>query len=186
MSKCVFLVAGRLLYIKGHDLLFDALERLPKELEYECRILGAGPNKRNIERRLKSSELHEHVLLKGAIPFAKMTEEYQKADVFVFPSLRESSGAVLLEAMSNGLPVITINKFGGAMILNQETGWLYEGTTKEEYIENLKNALTECIKNPEEVKRRGKKAREQAKEHTWTKRLLYYQSVYESLLIDGE
>ena len=59
--------------------------------------------------------------------------------------------------MSKGIPVITINKFGGATLFDENTGWLYEGNSKEEYIENLKKAILECIANPDEVTRRGKK-----------------------------
>lgn len=34
--------------------------------------------------------------------------------------------------MSKGIPVITINKFGGATLFDENTGWLYEGNSKEE------------------------------------------------------
>ena len=176
--KCVFLVAGRLINIKGHDFLFDALQRIPPELEYECRVLGDGPNFGRYAERITSSGMDHRVILKGAIPFEQMSEEYQQADVLVFPSLRESSGAVLLEAMAKGLPVVTINKFGGATILDQNTAWLYEGRTKEEYIENLKDALVECIENPGEVECRGKNARERAEQFTWEERVKQYQKIY--------
>lgn len=59
------------------------------------------------------------------------------------PSIRETTGTVLLEAMSKGIPVITINKFGGATLFDENTGWLYGGNSKEEYIENLKKAILE-------------------------------------------
>ena len=60
-----------------------------------------------------------------------------------------------LEAMSKGIPVITINKFGGATLFDENTGWLYGGNSKEEYIENLKKAILECIAYPDEVTRRS-------------------------------
>ena len=66
---------------------------------------------------------------------------------------------------------ITINKFGGATLFDENTGWLYEGTTKEEYIENLKKAILECIANPDEVTRRGKNARKKAKKYTWQEKI---------------
>ena len=55
----------------------------------------------------------------------------------IMPSIRETTGTVLLEAMSKGIPVITINKFGGATLFDENTGWLYEGNSKEEYIERI-------------------------------------------------
>lgn len=86
----------------------------------------------------------------------EMEKEYAGADVFIMPSIRETTGTVLLEAMSKGIPVITINKFGGATLFDKDTGWLYEGNKKEEYIENLKRAILECVINTDEVVRRGK------------------------------
>ena len=98
------------------------------------------------------------------------------------PSIRETTGTVLLEAMSKGIPVITINKFGGATLFDKDTGWLYEGNTKEEYIENLKKAILECIANPDEVTRRGKNARKKAEKYTWQEKNKKYQEVYKNLL----
>lgn len=181
MGKCIFLIAGRLVHIKGHDFLFDALERIPAELEYECRILGTGPNMNKYKQRLESSSIKNHVVLKGHVPYEQMGEEYRQADVLIFPSLRESSGAVLIEAMAKGLPIITINKFGGATILDDKTGWLYDGDTREAYIENLKNAIIECIQNPEEVKRKGENARKQAEKLTWEEKVKEYQAIYDGL-----
>lgn len=41
-GKIVFLSAGRLIYRKGYALLLEALEKLPDEIDYECRIVGGG------------------------------------------------------------------------------------------------------------------------------------------------
>ena len=184
-GKRIFLVAGRLVRIKGHNLLFDALERIPPELEYEVRMLGGGPEFENLKNRLESSPIGGRGILKGPVPFEQMGEEYSQADVFIFSSLRESSGAVLLESMAHGVPVITINRFGGAAILDEETGWLYDGNTKEEFIENLKNAIVSCIEKPEEVRRRGLNARQRAEEYTWEERMKQYQKIYDSLVNEG-
>ena len=83
--------------------------------------------------------------------------------------------------MSKGIPVITINKFGGATLFDENTGWLYEGNSKEEYIENLKRAILECIANPDEVTRRGKNARKKAEKYTWQEKNKKYQEIYRSL-----
>ena len=118
----------------------------------------------------------------GSIPYMEMEKEYAGADVFIMPSIRETTGTVLLEAMSKGIPVITINKFGGATLFDKNTGWLYEGNTKKEYIENLKKAILECIANPGEVTRRGKNARKKAEKYTWQEKNEKYQAIYEELL----
>ena len=84
--------------------------------------------------------------------------------------------------ISKGIPVITINKFGGATLFDENTGWLYGGNSKEEYIESLKKAILECIAYPDEVTRRGKNARKKAEKYTWQKKNEKYQAIYEELL----
>lgn len=182
-EECVFLVAGRMIYRKGLDFLFDALMRIPAETKYQVRIVGDGPELEHLRKRCKdNSNLSEHVCCMGAIPYMEMEKEYASADVLIMPSIRETTGTVLLEAMSKGIPVITINKFGGGTLFDKNTGWLYEGNTKEEYIENLKKAILECIMNPDEVVRRGRNARKRAENYTWQEKNKKYQKIYSNLL----
>ena len=145
-KECVFLMAGRMIYRKGLDFLFDALMRIPQETRYQVRVVGDGPELEHLRKRCKDDlNLSEHVHCMGSIPYMEMEKEYACADVFIMPSIRETTGTVLLEAMSKGIPVITINKFGGATLFDENTGWLYEGNSKEEYIENLKKLFLNVL-----------------------------------------
>ena len=182
-EEYVFLVAGRMIYRKGLDFLFDALMRIPQETRYQVRVIGDGPELEHLRKRCKDGlNLSKHVNCMGSIPYMEMEKEYAGADVFIMPSIRETTGTVLLEAMSKGIPVITINKFGGATLFDENTSWLYEGNSKEEYIENLKKAILECLVNPDEVTRRGKNARKKAEKYTWQEKNKKYQAIYEELL----
>ena len=184
-TGCRFVVAGRLIHLKGHDLLLDAFEQIPSECDFSCEIVGEGIRLNYLRNRCLQKGLSEKVDFIGAVPYAQMEEIYRSADVLILPSFREATGSVLLEAMANGLPVVTINKFGGAIILNDETGWLYDGTSKSEYIDNLKNALVECINNPEEIRRRGHNARITAETLTWERKMDNFQTVYKMFAADG-
>lgn len=181
-GKCVFLVVGRLVYLKGQALLLDALARIPKELVFECRVVGAGPEEEQLRKKCKEYDLESKVIFVGEVPYTQIGDVYKQADVFVMPSFREATGSVLLEAMAKGLPVITINRFGGATMLNEKAGWLYDGQTREEVIDCLKKALLFCIENPEEVRNRGEHARLLAEQYTWEERMRIYQKIYDDLV----
>lgn len=182
-KKIVFLVAGRMIYRKGLEFLLDALIKIPQNLEYEVRVVGDGPELARLCKKCKENlNLSRHVHFAGAIPYAEMEKEYFKANVFIMPSIRETTGTVLLEAMSKGLPVISINKFGGATLLDVDTGFLYGGNSKEEYVENLREAIMECIMNPDEVIRRGMNARKKAADYTWQEKHKKYQVIYRKLM----
>lgn len=184
MNKgCNFLVAGRMIYRKGLDFLFDALVRIPQNTDYQVRIVGDGPELEHLRARcISDSSLTKHVYFAGVVPYKEMEKEYATANALIMPSIRETTGTVLLEAISKGIPVITINKFGGATFLDENTGWLYEGVDKESYIENLKMVIMECIMNPSERIRRGENARKKAESYTWQKKITEYQKIYDELL----
>lgn len=179
---CRLLVAGRLVPLKGHRGLLDALKQLPPDLNYQCCIVGEGPEREQLEKKCLEYGLEGRVSFAGMIPYQQMHAEYAHADVLVFPSLREATGTVILEAMAKGLPVVAMNGFGGATILDDSCGWLYDGDSRERYIENLKEILTACIRNPEEVRRRGENARIRAADFTWEKKNEYYHSIYRRVL----
>jgi len=181
-QTCRFLVVGRLVYLKGHAFLLDALKQLPPQLEYECLVVGDGVEAEKLKQQCADACLSDKVTFLGSVAHAEMPSLYRKADVLVMPSLREATGSVLLEAMANGLPVVTINRFGGASILDESTGWLYDGTDRDSCVASLKDALTRCITQPEEVVRRGLNARREVEKYTWDKRLGYYQVIYETVL----
>lgn len=179
----VFLSTGRMIYRKGYEFLLDALLKIPKELDYKLRIVGDGPEFEKLSNRCsKDDYLSKHVSFVGAIPYSEIEREYLTASVFIMPSIRETTGTVLLEAMSKGLPVIALNRFGAATILDDSTAWLIDGYDKDSFACNLAGAIIECISNPDEVKRRGENARQNANNYTWEKKNIDYQRIYESLL----
>ncbi len=185
-ESCIFLVMGRLIYRKGHSFLLDALAEIPKNMEYQCRIVGSGSEMERLKKKCEEFSLNQHVLFVGNIPFEDVQKEYESADVLIMPSIRETTGVVLLEGMANGLPVVTMNRFGGAILLDQSSGWLFDGSTKKEYIYNLKEALISCIQERDEVKRRGQNAFRKSQGFTWEEKMNYYQTIYERVTQDGK
>lgn len=181
-GKITFLVAGRLIYRKGHEFLFDVFTQLPKNIDYQCRIVGNGPKEAYLKQLVKKYHLEDKVIFTGRISFEEMAAEYKNANVFIMPSIRETTGSVILEAMTKGLPVITINKFGGKVLLDNETAWLLNGETKEEFIESMKQAIMSCCSEPSEIFCKGENARQKSIQHTWGKKVEFYNSVYKEIV----
>ncbi len=181
-SEVRFLVPARLVYLKGHDFLLDVLEQLPQEVNYLCRIVGGGPLYHHLRQRCESPGLKGKVQVLGSVNYADMEREYRWADAMLFPSFREATGMVIVEAMSHGIPVITANRFGAAILLDKSSGWFFDGDSAEEYRKSLKQILLDCIQNPEKLQEKGKAARKKAMSCTWEERLKLYQKIYSDLL----
>lgn len=182
-NKCVFLVAGRVIYRKGHTFLFDAIKAIKAEHDFEIRILGNGPDMPYLTSIYeKDAFLQKHVTFVGRIPFTKMKEEYDKANVFLMPSIRETTGSVLLEAMSNGLPIIAMDRFGSGILLHDDIGWTFGGTTKQDFIDSFAKVMSECIDNPEEVRCKGMNMLKESEKYTWAVKVGHFEQKYKELL----
>lgn len=105
--KIVFV--GRLIGKKGIAFLVDALSLMPTDMNWELLIFGDGDNHALIEKQIADSGIGKNVKLMGNRPLNQIAEAYQLADVFVLPSLRETSGNVLLEAMAYAVPIVAFD-----------------------------------------------------------------------------
>ena len=99
---------GRLIEKKGVILLLDIVKAMPKELNFELLIYGSGPLKDRIKEIISTDNL-DNVKLVGAIEHSMISSAYRESDIFIMPSLRETSGNVLVEAMAHKLPIVALD-----------------------------------------------------------------------------
>ncbi len=99
-----------------------------------------------------------------SVPHRELNSYYNSASVFVFPSLVEGFGLVLLEAMACGIPVIaTPNTAAPDIITDGKEGFIIPIRN----IEALQEKLDWCYRHPQELAIMGKAARAKAQELTW-------------------
>ncbi|HXV61026.1 MAG TPA: glycosyltransferase family 4 protein [Vicinamibacteria bacterium] len=106
----VLLSVGRLELNKGFAVLARALAELPREWKWV--LVGEGPERDKLERTIAELGLRQHVTLTGSIPDEDLSALYDRATLFVHPTLYEGSSMVTLEAMAHGKPVIA-SRVGG-------------------------------------------------------------------------
>ncbi|MCA1061471.1 glycosyltransferase family 1 protein [Rossellomorea aquimaris] len=96
---------GRFIPAKNHDFLLDVMKSLIKR-NPNCKLLlvGEGDLKKHIEKRIENEGLKESIRLVGIRE--DIGTMLHSMDVFVFPSLYEGLGLVLLEAQASGLPCV--------------------------------------------------------------------------------
>ncbi len=182
-NEFVFLLVSRLTATKGFGLLFDALKEISDLPDFKIRIVGTGTLENEIKALFESDDkVSQHVEFIGSIPYTEIKKQYQCANALVFPSFREASGSVILEAMANSLPVITENRCGSAVICSPENAYLYSGSTKSEYINNLGSVMQHCINNPDEVLAKGKAAKAAAEQFTFEEKVNAFIKIYEGLI----
>ena len=108
----VLAYAGHLIPGKGLDHLLRALAGAGLPGAWRLRIAGEGHARGELERLAGELGLAEHVEFAGALPKPRLAELLRGADLFVLPSLGETQGVVLIEAMACGLPVLATDAGG--------------------------------------------------------------------------
>jgi colanic acid/amylovoran biosynthesis glycosyltransferase len=101
------LAVGRLVPIKGHGVLIEAIARLDGSGEsVTATIVGDGPRRAALERLAQQLGIANLITFAGTVSQDDIGGYYKSADVFCLPSFVEGLPVVLLEAMVFGLPVV--------------------------------------------------------------------------------
>lgn len=113
------LAVGQLAKRKGFHVLIEACYTLRQQgLQFECTIIGGGPEEKNLRHQVLALAVDDIVTLAGALPQEKVVRYYRDADIFVLPSVivengqRDGIPVVLMEAMAWRLPVISTTVSG--------------------------------------------------------------------------
>lgn len=113
------LYAGRLIGWKGVHLAINAVALAnSRGVDATLTIIGEGPLEQHLRALVKKLGLTEKVFFRGHLPQSELFDCYQESEVFIFPSLHDSSGNVVVEALSRGLPVICLDLGGPKYFVN--------------------------------------------------------------------
>lgn len=145
------LYVGRLLEWKGIDLALQAVSQLRQsQAGTRFTVVGDGPASRRLHKMAKELGLSEIVEWVRWVPHNRVQHYFRTADVFLFPSLRDSGGMAVLEAMAHGLPVVCTDLGGPGVIVNQYCGRVVATAHKSraQLVSGLAEALQEIVTTP--------------------------------------
>ena len=158
-----FLIAlvGRIAFEKGHEFLLEALKIAKGQgLPFKALVVGHPMQESyltSLKQKVNDAGLQEHMIFTGFVDEPRCV--MQACDVLVLPTIEETFGLVLIEAMSVGLPVIGSNRGGVPEIINhEETGLLFESCDSQ----SLFDALYQIYSKPDVAKQYAAKAKASA------------------------
>jgi L-malate glycosyltransferase len=171
----VAVTVGRLVRVKDHARLLDAVARLRQDgLPVTLLIAGDGPLKSDLEQQSERLGMQKHVHMLGHRQDVEIV--LAAGDVFVLPSRSEGLSNTILESMAAGLPVVA-TRVGGAdeMVIDGRTGIL----VRPECIDDLVTALRAVMSNPSMCYAMGQAGRERVEaEFDIAKMAREYESLY--------
>jgi glycosyltransferase involved in cell wall biosynthesis len=172
---------GRLVDFKRVDLLIDACVSLRSQDNVKLNIVGDGPLREKLEA--KAAILGERVVFHGRLPQAEVATLMARSAALVLPSMRECGGAVILEAMASGCPVIAAAWGGPLDYLTDECGTLIAPSTPQKFIVELAGAISRLIRSPELAKKHAAAARKRVELHfDWRHKIRQILDIYATVL----
>lgn len=117
------LFVGRFVPLKGAHLAVQAIAGARRNgLSIHLTLVGGGPQQDALTRLAQALDVADCVTLRPWCARAELAAIYSSHDLLLFPSMRDSGGMVVLEAMAHGLPVVCLKLGGPGVIVDKSCG----------------------------------------------------------------
>lgn len=164
-SKIKLITVGNLLVNKNQIFLLDVVKYIKnKKYLINLNIVGDGPEKGNIKKRINFLKVEENITISGQKDYVE--EELKKANFYVHSANSEGFGLTIVEAMAVGLPVISFNAKGNMDIIsNGVNGFLFENKKASDFGE----VIIELFNNKEKYQKVSVQGLKTSLEYSLTK-----------------
>ncbi len=174
--------AGRLRTWKGLPLLLRALHRLPPDVDFRLRVVGRGNRALSWQRLAERLGLSNRIEWIGWPAYQASLAHYAWADVFVFTSLRDTSGTGLLESLAFGLPIIGLDHQGAREIMTDACALRVPVQGVEMTIGAISEGIVRLSRDPRLLNEFSAAARARAMQFGWNElggqmRRMYWQTI---------
>jgi glycosyltransferase involved in cell wall biosynthesis len=163
-ERRILVTIARLSKEKNLDFLIAAMKELKARHapSFRLLIIGDGDERARLTSTIRDAGLTSEVRLVGSVPMQDIPAYLALAQLFVFTSVSETQGMVILEAMAAGLPVVAVNATGvDAFVQNRRTGVL-----TEEDLDAWTDAVHALLVNRSERQTMARAAFEEAQTHS--------------------
>jgi glycosyltransferase involved in cell wall biosynthesis len=176
------LFVGRLVSVKALDLLIKAVANLTlKGVLVKLNVIGDGPMRVEWQELCKFLGISNNVEFLGQKSSSDVANYMKKCHVFCLPSIRESGGAVLLEAMASARPVIAMDFGGPSNVVDQEVGELIDITDPSSVVQKLELSLDSVRQFPDVWAVKGLSGRKRVEQYfDWDVKIDSAISLYKS------
>ena len=177
----LILYVGRVAFEKNIDSILRNLHRV-SDSSAKLMIVGEGPARRHIEQLVHSLGLQDRVIFTGFIPDSQLVDYYSASDVFISASKFETQGLSMLEAMSCGKPVVSINyRAVTDYIVDGENGFLYN-----EFSDNMAETIDRALSSDASIRKNARRTAERYSKERTSRSLSELYSKILDMYINGQ
>lgn len=174
-----FVFSGRLIRLKALDIAIDAFAEIASQIDAELHVVGDGEARAFFEQCAEQRGVADRVRIHGWLPQRDLPDLLASMDVMVMPSLCECGGAVVLEAMALGLPVIATDWGGPADYVTDACGVLVEPESRAALVRGFADAMRTLAQDPARRRALGEAGRARVEDRfTWSEKSRRIEAVY--------
>ena len=168
-EKFAVLSAGRLVPLKGFDLALRAFANLAQRRpEAEFTIVGKGPELNRLESLIHELGIEKQARIESWMAREHLLASMRSCDVFLFASLRDGGGLVVVEAMASGKPVVCLDLGGPGLHVNEECGFKVPARDPNQAVHGMAVALEKLASDRNLCAQMGRAAFERARQvYNW-------------------
>lgn len=157
-NEKLLLFVGRLAEEKNLSFLLKAFRLIRKKHHARLIIVGGGPQEAEYKKLCFDLGISEWVIFTGFLDKDETEKIFGSSDIFVFPSITDTQGIVITEAMAAGTPPVAVAKMGPKDIIN--TG--KDGLLTDLTLDDFSGKIGYLLRNPEVLKKMSIEAKKTA------------------------
>lgn len=163
-KKCRLIYTGRLIKLKGLDLVFKAISMCDCKRQIEFVLVGDGDQRNHLESLAKSLNIEDNITFTGKKSRSELLQILRDGDIYIFPSFKEGGTWALMEAMGCALPVICLDTSGMHIITDDKSAIRIPVGDRDVTIEHYKDAIEKLVIDIELRRKMGINARNRIEE----------------------
>lgn len=163
---------------KSLNLLIEALGKVQIR-NWHLHVIGEGPLKQAMQHLAEIMLINNKITWHGHIQRSKVFDILNSGHLHIITSLGEATTTVLFEAMTNGIPTITLNHCGMKDVVCEKCGVKINIESVEQVKTDLAAVITDFITNPSKINKLSAGVLECVKLHSWSKRRELFNGFYD-------
>lgn len=175
--ECIWV--GAIFPRKSLYTLMKALTLIDRNTPIHINIVGTGPQESKLKEYANTHGIDHFIKWHGNIERKKVFELFDKSHLHIITSLKEGHTTVIWEAMSKGVPTMSLQHSGMADTVNEKNGILIKVTSFDSVCKEIALQLTTLAKNPSKLKELAKGVLESRSQYTWDNRANLWNQYYD-------
>lgn len=171
--------AGRIDFNKNLFLLLNICSKISSNKDWKLNIIGDGKIKNSLFDFAKELNLENNITWHGIKTRFDTINIIKDSNLHIITSLFEGNPAVMNEAISYGVPTISLDQNGMHDTLKNGNGILIPISTYDETVNLFAKSITNLINNPLELKELKNKTKQLALDSMWEDKIKKFEDIYD-------